>query len=65
MLVCFYMHDWWNFPEDDLKNIEKFRNISALYMKVYVLIRVCLLVLSINLFINERILILLKTVYFL
>jgi len=45
----------WKLPEDDLKNIEKFRSLSGLYMKVCVLIRVCLLILSINLFINERI----------
>jgi len=65
MLVYFYMPVGWKFPENGIKKIEKFQSFSGLYMKVYVLIRVCLLVLSINLFISERIWILLKAVYYL
>jgi hypothetical protein len=39
-------------PENDLKKVETYWNLSGLYVKVYILILVRLLVLSIKLFIK-------------
>lgn len=45
----------YNIPEDDSKKIEACRYLSGLYVKVYVLILVNLLLLSIKFFINAQI----------
>ena len=48
----YHMLIWCKLPEDNLKKIEKFWSLSGLYVKVYTLIFVYLLILSIKLFIN-------------
>jgi len=46
------MFVWCKLPDDDLKKIETFWSLSGLCVKVYLLVLVHLLILSIKLFIN-------------
>ena len=48
MYVCVCLFDV-NFPEDDVKEVETCRSISGLYVRVYIVILVRLLALSIKL----------------